>query len=154
MRIYLDTNMVWGWFKRAIESRRKGIPLKIPSIMRFVASRNELELFTSIITKIEIFRFLKSEWNCSEKESEEIWESFIDLFRVSYFDVKEVDFNELLRIVSEISTKKKTLVNLIHLQIAKRNGFRFLTGEEKLKKKYEKYYDNILTYKDLRKLFA
>lgn len=154
MRLYLDTSMIWSWFRKNIEGRRKKIPFKIPSVIKFVSSQPELELVLSSLTKLEIFRFLKSEWDCSDNEAEDIWESFLKTFNISYLISKEIDYEELIKICGDISTKKKTVVNLIHLQIAKKNGLKFLTGEEKLKKKYKKYYDNILTYKDIRKHFA
>lgn len=154
MKLYLDTSIIWGWFKRMMENLRKKKPFRIPLILNFIKSRPELELMTSVVTQIEIFRFLRSEWNCDKRFSLELWNTFSDFFNITNIDVKEIDFKKLMKISLEVPTKKKTLVNLEHLEISKKNGFYFLTGEEKLKEKYKKYYDNILTYKELRKLFA
>ena len=64
-----------------------------------------------------------------------------------------MDFEDLIKVCKAVPTKKKTLVNLMHLQVAKKNGLYFLTGEESLKENYKEYYDKTLTYEDLRKLF-
>lgn len=150
MRLYLDTNMVMGWFKRIMQNVRRGRPFKIPSVIEFLSSQLNIELIVSNITKIEIFRYLKSEWNCKDVMSEEYWNTFIRSFNITYIEVERIDFNELLPLCMEIPTKKKTLVNLIHLQVAKKDSFWFLSGEEELKERYRGYYDKILTYKELR----
>lgn len=151
--IYLDTNMVHGWFRNLMGNVRKRKEFEIPSILKFLTS-DKFELFTSNITKVEIIRYLISEWGCTTDEAEEYWNTFINSFNVVLIIVKEIDFNELLKIVEKIPTRKKTLINLIHLQIARKNNLWFITGEESLKEKYKEYYDKVLTYEDLRKLFA
>jgi superfamily I DNA/RNA helicase len=144
--------MVWAWFRNVVENARKNKPFRVPSVLKFL-SKEEFKLFTSVITKVEILRYLVSEWGCKFKEAEEYWNAFINSFDITYLNVKTVDFDDMISLVVEVPTKKKTLINLMHLQVAKCNRIYFLTGEEKLKKKYRHYYDKILTYKDLRKLF-
>lgn len=102
---------------------------------------------------MEIARYLFSEWRSQENEIDELWETFLRTFNMSFIIVKEIDFEDLIRLCKAVPTKKKTLVNLIHLQIAKNNNLWFLTGEENLKEKYQEYYARVLTYEDLRKLF-
>jgi hypothetical protein len=146
--------MIWAWFKNTMESIRKGRSFRIPSIIKFISSKPEIMLITTNLTKAEIFRYLKSNWNCERKLSEEIWGRFLRSFNVLYVEVKGVDINDLINICSTIPTKKKTMVNLLHIQIAKRENLWFVTGEERLKEKYKQYYDKILTYKDIRKAFS
>ncbi len=85
---------------------------------------------------------------------EELWKLLLDSFEISYEVVSEIDFDDLAEICKITDTKKKTLINLIHLQIAKKRKFYFLTGEEKLKENCAFYYDKILTYENLRKIFS
>ncbi|MBU5537611.1 MAG: hypothetical protein QW818_02890 [Candidatus Aenigmatarchaeota archaeon] len=121
--------------------------------MKFLSS-GKFKLLTSNVTKVEIVRYLISEWSCSIPEAEEYWDTFVNNFNITLIIVREIDFNDLLTIVQKVPTRKKTLVKLIHLQIAKKNRLYFITGEEKLKDRYKEYYDKILTYEDLRKLYV
>lgn len=152
MKIYLDTNIIIGWFKRMMQSKRKNEEFKIPSVIEFLSSQPTVELIASNLTKTEIFRYLKSDWDSEVKFSKEIWETFLYSFKMEYIEV-EVNAESIKRLSElclEINTKKKTLTNLFHLEAAKKYGLLFLTGEEKLKTKYSEYYDNIITYKELR----
>lgn len=152
--LYLDTNMIHSWFRNFMTSLKRSEPLKMPDVLEFITTREKLKLFTTTLTKIEIFRYLKAEWDRDEDSCSEIWETFVSSFNITIIDVEQVQLAELLTLVSKVATKKKTLVNLMHLQLAKKNGLHFLTGEEKLKEKYKEYYDKVLTYEDLRKQFA
>ena len=65
--------------------------------------------------------------------------------------IERVDFEELNNICLLIPTRKKTLVNLMHLQIAKKENIWFLTGEKGLLEKYKDYYKKSLSYLELRR---
>lgn len=151
--IYLDTNMIHSWFRQMMENTYKNKPFKIPDVLQFIVSI-PVRLITTSITRVEILRYLKSEWSCPSEKSEELWKTFLDSFKISYENITEVDFNELAEICKKVETKKKTLINLMHMQIAKKKKVYFLTGEGELKEKYRFYYDRIIAYEDLRKLFA
>jgi len=152
--VYLDTNMIWAWFENIVKNIRKGESLRMPDILKFISSKTELKTLTTNLTKAEIFRYLKSEWSCDKIFSEDLWDRFLVSFNTSYIEFGVIEINDLIEICSKVATKKKTLVNLMHLQLAKKNNLWFLTGEENLKEKYKEYYDKVLTYEDLRRLFA
>lgn len=151
--IYPDTNIIHSWFRKIMENRRKGKLFETPSVIKFVSSKPTIMLSVSNLTKVEIARYLFSEWKSEEKEIDELWETFLITFNISFVVVKELDFEDLIKLCKTVPTKKKTLVNLMHLQIAKKNNLWFLTGEEELKERYKEYYEKVLTYEDLRKLF-
>lgn len=152
--LYLDTNMIWTWFRNFMVSLKNNNPIEIPDILQFITNKKELKLFTTTLTQIEIFRYLKAEWDRNEKSCNEIWNTFINSFNITLIEVQQVELEELLSLVSKVATKKKTLVNLMHLQVARKNNLWFLSGEENLKDKYKEYYDKVLTYEDLRKLYV
>lgn len=136
MKLYLDTNIILGWFKRMMQSKRKGKEFKIPSVIEFLNSQPNVELIISNLTRTEIFRYLKSDWDSEPIFSKEIWETFLRSFNLEYIEVG-VDIegiNRLSELCLEINTKKRTLTNLFHLEAAKGYGFLFLTGEEKILK--------------------
>lgn len=153
MEVYLDTNILHPWFRKIMENRRKNKSFELPYVIKFVSSKSELNLSVSNLTKVEIARYLFSEWKSQETEVDELWQKFLVTFNISLIIVKEMDFEDLIKVCKAVPTKKKTLVNLMHLQMAKRDDLWFLTGEEKLKDRYKEYYEKVLTYENLRKLF-
>mgnify|MGYP000279972445 CR=1 FL=1 len=153
MKLYLDTNIILGWFKKMMQKERKGEEFKIPRVIKFLTSKEEFDLILSNLTKVEIIRYLISEWGCDPKFAEKTWDDFMQSFDITYIR-GEIDIDDLLNIVQNVPTKKRTLVNLLHLQIAKRYNLWFLTGEESLIDKYRKYYKRIITYKELRQKFS
>ena len=151
--LYLDTNILHPWFRKIIGNRRKNLPFEMPNVIKFVSSKLGITLSVSNLTKVEIVRYLFSDWKSQESEVDELWETFLRTFNISLIIVRELDFEDMIKLCKAIPTKKKTLVNLMHLQIAKKSDLWFLTGEEKLKDRYKEYYEKVLTYEDLRKLF-
>ena len=153
MRLYLDTNIIIGWFKRMMQSKRNGTEVEVPSVINFLTSHPDLELMISNLTRIEIFRYLKSEWACNPELSKEIWNTFLNSFNLEYIEaqIDSDSIDELSMLCLNTVTKKRTLTNLIHLQVAKKYKLLFLTGESELKEKYSTYYKNIVTYKELRR---
>ena len=71
MRIYLDTNMILDWFRNIMLSARKSEEFKIPKKLEFLTSQ-DAELMVSDLSKIEISRYLKSDWDADKKNIEEI----------------------------------------------------------------------------------
>ena len=150
MKIYLDTNIIHSWFRNAIKAKREGILLKEPEIVKFLKN-NKITLIVSEITKIEIARFLKFELSAKEEEIEDLWDTFLTSFDINFLEIEIVNFKELYNLVLQIPTRKKTIVNLMHLQIAKQENVWFLTGENELITRYKKYYDKSISYPELRK---
>jgi predicted nucleic acid-binding protein len=156
MKLYLDTNIILDWFKKNIKNLRKSKPIEITSKLKFLTSRPELQLFVSLITKAEIFRYLKSEWGSPENECENFWIDFFTRYGITELESKEirVDFLDITEICKKINLGRKTLVNLIHLQFAKKNNLTFLTGDKKLEKRLKWYHEKIISYVTLRSKFS
>ena len=153
MKIYLDTNIIHNWFTKYMESKKNGTKYEDPMVVRFIFNL-ENEYVVSNITRTEIFRYISASWNAKEELCEEVWKDFLNAYKVTFLQVKEIDFDDMTRICLSVKTKKKTLVNLMHLQIAKKEGLWFLTGEKDLISKYKAYYKRVLSYEDLRKMFS
>lgn len=152
MKVYLDTNIILDWFRNIMIGARKVKEFKTPKKMEFLKLQG-IELFVSDLSKIEILRYLKSDWNADKETIEEIWQRFLESFNVNYLVIQNLDFKELSEICLLIPTRKKTLINLMHLQIAKKEDIWFLTGEKGLLTKYKNYYEKSISYPELRKLF-
>jgi predicted nucleic acid-binding protein len=152
MKLYLDTNIIIGWFKRRIQSKKNGEDFQTPAVMEFLASQEDIELIVSNLTKTEVYRYLKSDWESPEDYSKEAWDIFIKTFKLEYIEVHVTpgNINNLSTLCLKNHTKKNTLTNLLHLEVAKNYGLNFLTGEKDLSERYGKHYGNILTYLELR----
>jgi hypothetical protein len=152
MKLYLDTNIILGWFKKMMESTRKGEEFSVPSVMEFLSSRSDLDLVVSNLTRAEIFRYLFSEWAAPAEKSVELWGTFAKSFKIDYTTVMipAESINGIADLCLRTNTKKNTLTNLLHLEISKNYGLEFLTGEKDLKDRYSAHYGNIVTYRELR----
>ncbi len=144
-RIYLDTNIILGWFKIKMQSERDGREFFIPERLESLLEKNH-ELFVSTLVKAEIFRYLVSEWQLQSHESESLWAEFIKTFGVEElrFDFLEVDLKIILKISGSVPLKKNTIVDLMHIQISEKLDLRFYTDEEDLKTKLKSFYDFII----------
>jgi predicted nucleic acid-binding protein len=151
---YLDTNILFGYFvKKALEKRGKHIESKVADFL--VVSSKNLKYAVSILTKAEIVRKLKSEFNANKKNIEDIWKDFIHDVSPAYILVHqsfEEVYEEIVNIVFEIPIKKR-VTNLEHLIIAKKNNLIFVTGDKEIVEKCKVFYDKIIDYKKLRKIY-
>ena len=100
MKLYLDTNFIWGFFENAIKTYRKSpekfwdLEFNASKKMKFL-EKTKYELFTSNISKAEVFRKLFSEFSANNKIIKFAWRSFIKRFSVTELQIKNVDFDEI-----------------------------------------------------------
>ena len=153
-KFYLDTNILFGYFvKKALEKRGKHIESKVADFL--VVSSKKLKYAVSILTKAEIVRKLRSEYGLDKNIIEEMWNGFVLEISPSYikvFQSLEEVYKEIINIISEIPMKKR-VTNLEHLIIAKKNNLIFVTGDKEILEKCKVFYDKIIDYKKLRKLY-
>ena len=69
MKIYLDTNIIFGFFRNLLLEKRKGKKFTNPAILKFL-KENNFELYTSVLVKAEIARRLRTEWGSTKEEVE------------------------------------------------------------------------------------
>lgn len=152
MKLYLDTNIIWAWFERNAKNVKKNKPLQITSLMKYLSTR-EFDLFVSRLTKAEIFRFLKSQHSASRVLCEKIWNDFKEIFDISELKIStfEVNLDDLVKVCTKTILGKKTLINLVHIQIAKDNKLIFLSGDKSIVERVKWYYSNVIDYPTLRK---
>lgn len=115
LRVYLDTNLFRQFFFRAYDTIGKGESFKEPDLFKFFrTNQNKIELFTSCLSKAEIFRQLRSDLNLKPKDIEEFWKVFRTLISIS--EIKEFRITEdIAEIVKKHSFKRRTISNIIHL---------------------------------------
>jgi len=153
-KFYLDTNLLFGYFlKKILERKGSYIESKVSDFI--IYSSKKLKYAFSILTKAEIVRKLKSEFNASRNDIEDVWKGFIIEVSPSYIQIPqslEEIYGEIVNIVFEVPMKKR-VTNLEHLIIAKKNNLIFVTGDKEIMKKCKDFYKKILDYKMLRKMY-
>ena len=148
MKIYLDANIIYGFFKNIINEERKGKKFTDPSILKFL-KESELELYTSVLVKAEIARRLRTEWGCSAEEVIELWNSFEDYLNSKMIETAIID-SQIVDIATKIPMKKR-ISNMMHLLIAKQYDLWFLTGDKEIIDKCKPVYSKIISYIELRR---
>ena|SRR3989344_6844214 len=148
MKIYLDANIIYGFFKNIINEERKGKKFTDPSILKFL-KESKLELYTSVLVKAEIARRLRTEWGCSAEEVIELWNSFEDYLNSKMIETAIID-SQIVDIATKIPMKKR-ISNMMHLLIAKQYDLWFLTGDKEIIEKCKPAFDKIISYIELRR---
>ena len=152
MEIYLDTNIIIGWFKNMKKSIKRGEDFREPKKLEFLRSQ-DFKLHTSSLTKAEVFRYLKSDWGSKSSESINLWKDFIRDYRI--IELKEqinIDYGQICDICLNVNLGRKTIINLIHLQFAKWMNLIFLSGDKPITDRLKDYFDNTMTYIKLRQV--
>lgn len=148
MKIYLDANILYGFFKGFILSKSKKERFTTPRKIKVLEKASSKHtLFTSILTKAEIMRRMRVEFKIEYKKLEHIWNSLSKLLNLKV--IKKIEVEEDL---SELCGKNKLrcrINNVIHLYICIKHDLILLTGDEKLLEDGKKVYGKIIDYPTL-----
>lgn len=149
MKIYLDANIIFGFFRNLLLEKRKGKKFTEPAVLKFIKG-NEFELYTSVLVKAEIARRLRTEWGSTKDEVNELWTSLETYLNVNVIQTATIDA-QIADITIEVPFKKR-ISNIIHLLIAKQYDLWFLSGDKEIVQKGKKFYEKVISYHDLRKI--
>jgi hypothetical protein len=158
-KFYLDTGIIYGYFKELIRHNRSGRPIEefhknFPDVCKTLIERRDKVLYiVSTLTKAQIYRHLHTDYQMSQDECRKIWETFKEEFNViEIFINYPINFEEISYFLSKIKFDKSGIEDLIHLMIAKKEGLCFLTSEEEGKESFHKIYKNIMSYSRFKSL--
>ncbi len=149
MRIYLDANIIFGFFRNLLLEKRKGKKFTDPSILRYLKNE-KFELYTSVLVKAEIARRLRTEWGTTASEVEEFWTSLETYLGLNVLQIATIDA-QIAHITTEMPFKKR-ISNIIHLLIAKQYDLWFLSGDKEIVQRGKRFYEKVISYHDLRKI--
>ncbi|PIZ35938.1 MAG: hypothetical protein COY38_01485 [Candidatus Aenigmarchaeota archaeon CG_4_10_14_0_8_um_filter_37_24] len=148
--VYLDTNILWGYFEDKYNELRNKTRKGHGKITEFLLGNIELfNFFVSSWVKAEAGRHLRG-WGATKEEANKIWYEFLRDLKPEY--IEEITFrNEVVDIVfnSEVPFKKR-VNNILHLHIAKIDNLFMLTGDNEIVEKGIQFYDKVMSYHDLR----
>lgn len=154
LQIYLDTNVIFGWFKAKIDEERKGKRFILPERLEKLLELN-YELFVSPLVKAEVSRNLKSDSNLEKEKINELWNIFLEEMKVEQIILEnfQINWEELVNVVQSVPLKLRGAVeDLVHIQIARKLKLKFLTSEDM--ERLKEFYDNIMIIDELYGLLS
>lgn len=155
-KIYLDTNIIYGYFKARIKEMKFEQEFAEPKVIEFLKKNSDrFDYFVSTLVKAEIFRRLRTELNISREKVVELWSGFISHLKIVELKLENINFQELLNDVLsivEIIKIKKRVTNLQHIVIAKKLDIWFLTGDNEMLRKCKQVHTKLISYTGLRRL--
>lgn len=149
MKIYVDTNIIFGFFRNLLLEKRKGKKYTDPAVLKFLKD-NKFELYTSVLVKAEIARRLRTEWGSTKEEVEELWTSLETYINIDVIQTATID-SKIVVITLETPFKNR-VSNIMHLLIAEQYDLWFLSGDKEIVQKGKKFYEKVISYHELRKI--
>jgi predicted nucleic acid-binding protein len=142
-KIYLDTNIIYGYFRKRVEETINRRKFKKPFILEKI-SKADYEFITSFFTMVEVSRNLRRDFNLDSR-------SIVDLLRLftREYSVKVV---QKVSITGELllwHLKEIDLADAIQLNIAKNSKSIFLTNDKRLIKDARKFYPWVVSFSEL-----
>jgi len=156
MKLYLDTDIIYGFFKEVVKSWKEHRKIVLPSLIEFLKLKEkELTFFVSELVYFEIIKRIKFDYELSEKEIEILIRQFERTLNIrtvpksSWFN--EMIFEDIFELIKK-ETFKMGLADILHAYIANQNKLTFFTGDnEALNEDAEKICEGVINYPQLRK---
>ncbi|MEM5799399.1 MAG: PIN domain-containing protein [Candidatus Aenigmatarchaeota archaeon] len=149
MKVYLDTNIVFGFFKRFLESKFMKKSFELPEKM-IIVSKIE-NVYVSELVLSEVVSGIK-EWCLKNKiklnreEIEGLFEEFRENLNIKV--LKKIEIKNLFELVYYGIDIKDG----IHLEISKNKDMVFVTDDKKLYEVGKYFYDKIMNFNEFKKL--
>lgn len=158
MKLYLDTDIIYGFFKEVVKSWDEHRKIVLPSMIEFLKSRErELTFFVSELVYFEIIKRIKFEYDLSEREIEiliRLFERTLNIRTVpksSWFN--DMIFDDIFSLVKR-ETFRIGLADILHAYIAGKNNLILFTGDNAfLNDDAGKICGNVMDYSQLRRKF-
>ena len=150
LRIYLDTNVVYGLFKRILQAIFEGREFKIPRKIGFIHKNlDKIEPYTSFFMLIEVVQEVKK-WLRKKKikmnkaQIQALLGFFKDNFQIEILRIVEITDKTLDYFLDGIQWK-----DAIQLDITKNNDFTLITDDINLRGIGRRHYTDILNFEEL-----
>ena len=149
MKIYVDTNIIFGFFRNLLLEKRKGKKFTETSVLKFI-KEGKFELYTSVLVKAEIARRLRTEWGSTKEGVEEFWTSLETYINVDV--IQTATIGPKIAVITLETPFKNKVSNIMHLLIAEQYDLWFLSVDKEIVQKGKKFYEKVISYHELRKI--
>ncbi len=158
MKLYLDTDIIYGFFKEVVKSWEEHRAINLPSLIKFLKNKEkELTFFISELVYLEMIKRIKYEYDLSEEKIERLVKLFEKTLsikivsRKSWFNENSID--DMLELIKR-ETFRIGLADILHAYIAKQNSLTLLTGDNMaFNRDAKKICEHVADYPQLRKRF-
>lgn len=150
LRIYLDTNVIYGYFKRRIEEQKFGKTYIEPEAMKFLKEKSNLiQSFTSFFTMLEVADNLTKDLILTQSEIMNFIRSFRMIYPIKILEQVKIDGESLKWFLHGMELK-----DTIQLNIAKNLGALFISDDKKLISLAKKFHKNSFTFQELKRIIV
>lgn len=149
MKIYLDTNIVFGFFKRFLENKFMNKPLILPEKMKIVSKAKKVYVSELVFSEIVVETrkwCLENNIKINREHIEEMFEEFKNKFNIKV--VRIIDLKDL----NDLVFHGIDLKDSIHLEISKNMNMIFVTDDKSLYEASKYFYGKVLSFNELRKM--
>lgn len=154
IRIYLDTNIIYGYFFAKVKQLKNRTEIFVePKVIGFLRKNLiSLNIFVSVLVKAELYRTLRTEFQLNATEISALWSEFRILLDVNEINTVQIKEEAAEFVKTEIFTKG--IVNVFHFFVAKNENLYFVSGDKEIVAKGRKFYTKVLSYLELKELLA
>lgn len=142
VEVYLDTNILYSYFKKKIEQKISNNDKEIK--LTFLNNARIIPV-SSFFTLIELVNVLKREMNLSKKSIEDFVNGEVESMRIRLIEKTKIDENVLKWCSDGLDFK-----DAIHLSIVKENNLTLITNDLKLKQFAKSVGLNSITSRELK----
>ena len=149
VRVYLDTNVIFGFFKNFILGKKLSLTWKVWFLSR---NKNKIEVYTS---SLAISEAVSEMMRLAEREGIKVKEMDVEVIVHKLVDycglkiLKDVRMDDLVL----FTLNKIDVKDCLHLEISKRNNMILITDDQQLKERGKYFYSKILSFYEFTKKF-
>ena len=132
MRVYLDTNVIYGYFKKRLQEK------PVNTVLIFFEDV-KVDVYVSLFAIIEVVHRLKED-NVDRKKISKLVSDFLREYRINIITKFTISWKTLLSTLSGVEWK-----DAVHLEIASQNDLTIITNDKKFFKNGRKLYSRIIT---------
>jgi len=154
--LYLNANIIYGEVLNNIQKPNWNIRIKTQGTLRKL-KKEGFDLFTSVLTRMEIIQRLRRNYNKGNKEARKIYFSILEEYMITEIGGTNKHINLSDAFLDDISKRNIDFKDALHLKIAERFKFPVCTHDKKFRKGFsqhsdkEKYYSKIYKPEELIK---
>ncbi len=148
MKVYLDTNAIFGFFKNYLVSKKYFMPWKIWFLKKHA---NKIDAYTSNLAISEAIAELTKffERQKIQMKEEDVFRGINTFIKES--GIKILNNFEVSEDIIVFSAHKIDVKDGLHLEISKRNNMVLVTDDQELKEKGKYFYSKIMSFYEFAK---
>lgn len=148
LKVYLDTNIIYGLIKEMARARLENRDYKKTKKLSFIQENLDIVFpITSFIALMEsIENIKKDEPKLETSDLKKLISLFRKISKIKFLDLVKLSGESLKWVLSDISLKDS-----LHVNIAKNENLVFVSEDYGLIRKIKKFHNDSITFDELKK---